>query len=461
MKRIFAILVLAAFYISMASLSFEKSESYDLLTLEPNLPAQPYSYTLHYPEHAIYGGYATIDTVVANDMITSHGATLGRVLFYDKQLSVKNTISCGSCHFQEFAFADTARFSIGLDGVLTPRNSPTLADLTWSSGSPFFEGSILFWDCRSKSLEEAVLDPLQHPDELGKDLEFMVQKLSGINYYPSLFENAFGDSEVTSDRVADALAQFIRSISSFDSHYDLVKMGEESFTTAEELGEELFVNNCTKGCHNVHSLSTPFPRNNGLDLVSTDLGLGGWDGRADNIGKFKCQTLRNVELTAPYMHDGRFNTLEEVVDFYSDDVQLHPNSDFRHLENENFTGFNFNSAEKKALVSFLKTLTTPTLLTHDKWSDPFEEVSSSRNLPIEAGFNIYPNPVDDKLMIELEDYSNQNIQLNLFDLNGKLVWKNRMVESMAEYEIGDFSTGVYILKIEINGNLYTKKLFLK
>lgn len=445
----------------MASLSFEKSENYNLLTLEPNLPAQPYSYTLHYPEHAIYGGYATIDTIVANDMITSHGSTLGRVLFYDKQLSVKNTISCGSCHIQEFAFADTARFSIGLNGVLTPRNSPTITDLTWSSGSPFFEGAILFWDCRSRSLEEAILEPIQHADELGKDLDFMVQKLSAINYYPSLFENAFGDSEVTSDRVADALAQFIRSISSFDSHYDLVKMREQTFTSEEEMGEELFVNNCTKGCHNIHSLSTPFPRNNGLDLVSTDLGLGGWDGQQRNIGKFKSQTLRNIELTAPYMHDGRFTTLEEVIDFYSDDVQLHPNSDFRHLQNDNFTGFNFTPTEKKAIVSFLKTLTTPTLLTHDKWSDPFEEISNSKNLASANGINIYPNPVEDKLMIELEDHSNQSIKLNLFDLNGKLVWKNRMDSQTAEFEMNTFSTGVYILKIEINGNMYSKKLFLK
>lgn len=445
----------------MASLSFEKADRYDLLTLEPNLPTQPYSYTLQYPEHAIYGGYATIDTVVANEMISPHGATLGRVLFYDKQLSVKNTISCSSCHIQEFAFADTARFSIGLDGVLTPRNSPTLTDLTWSSGSPFFEGSILFWDCRSKSLEEAVLEPIQHADELGKDLDFMVQKLSGINYYSTLFGNAFGDSEVTSERVADALAQFIRSISSFDSHYDLVKMGEENFTPEEAFGEELFVNNCTKGCHNVHSLSTPFPRNNGLDSVSTDLGLGGWDGRVNNIGKFKSQTLRNIELTAPYMHDGRFNTLEEVVNFYSDDVKLHPNSDFKLLQNENFTGFNFNSTEKKALVTFLKTLTTPTLLIHDRWSDPFEETSNSENLASEQGINIYPNPVDDKLMIEVEDHSNQIMKLTLFDLNGKLVWKNQMSSHTAEFKMDNFSTGVYILKIEINSNIFSKKLFFK
>lgn len=461
MKRIFAIFALAAFYVSMASLSFEKSDASESLTLEPNLPVQPYSYALHYPEHAIYGGYATIDTTIANDMITTHGATLGRVLFYDKQLSVNNTISCGSCHIQEFAFADTARFSKGLDDILTPRNSPTIADLTWSSGSPFFEGSILFWDCRSKSLEDAVLQPLQHPEELGKDLTFVSQKLSAINYYPSLFENAFGDSEVNSDRIASALTQFIRSMSSFDSHYDLVKMGEETFTGEEEFGEELFVTHCTKGCHNIHSLSTPFPRNNGLDLVSEDLGLGGWDGRPEHIGKFKCQTLRNVELTPPYMHDGRFNTLEEVVDFYSDDVQLHPNSDFILLENENFTGFNFNDDEKKALVTFLKTLNTQALLTHDKWSDPFIEVSSNNNLALGELINIFPNPVDEKLRIELKEFSNQTTNLTLFDLNGKLVWQNQVTDPVAEFEMSDFSTGIYILKIEMNGNLYSKKLFFK
>jgi len=316
MRRLFTICVFGAIYILLAGLSVDSFNNYDLLSLEPSLPVVPYDYDIEYPEHAIDGGYANIDTVVANSMITKHGATLGRVLFYDKQLSIKNTISCSSCHHQQFAFADTARYSIGLDGHLTPRNSPTIADLSWASGSVFFEGAFLFWDCRSPSLEAAVLEPIQDAHELGKDLPYMVEKLSAIDYYRPLFENAFGDDEVTVERVSTALSEFIRSMSSFDSKYDKAKIGRATMTAQEANGESLFVNNCAKGCHDVHSFSTPFPRNNGLELISTDLGLGGWDGHSHNIGKFKSQTLRNVELTPPYMHDGRFKTLEEVIDFY-------------------------------------------------------------------------------------------------------------------------------------------------
>ena len=445
----------------MASLSTDSFNTYDLLTLEPNLPATPYNYDLKFPEHAIDGGYANIDTAIANSMITRHGATLGRVLFYDKQLSVKNTISCGSCHIQEFAFADTARFSVGLDGHLTPRNSPTITDLSWASGSIFFEGAFLFWDCRSPSLEKAVLEPIQDAHELGKDLAFISEKLSAIDYYPPLFENAFGDKEITSDRVALALSEFIRSMSSFDSKYDEVKKGRASYGPSEENGRRLFVENCTKGCHDVHSFSTPFPRNNGLELVSTDLGLGGWDGNPSNIGKFKSQTLRNVALTPPYMHDGRFETLEEVVDFYSDDVQMHPNSDFRILQGANFTGFHFTESQKEDIVVFLKTLNTPTLLTHPKWSDPFVSFSNNNEIGLSHAVDVYPNPVDEKLRIELESLSAKKANLRLYDMGGNLVWKNQMNTTIAEFEINKIETGVYILQLNIDGQMVNKRLFFK
>jgi len=461
MRKIFIVGVLGTLYLSIVSLSFDKFSENELVTPIPNLPVVPYDYDLNFPEHAINGGYANIDTTIANEMITKHGAALGRVLFYDKQLSIKNTISCSSCHQQQFAFADTARYSVGLDGHLTTRNSPTIADLSWASGSIFFEGAILFWDCRSSSLEDAVLQPIQNAHELGKDLPYMVNKLSAINYYPPLFEKAFGDNEVTVERVSSALSQFIRSMSSFDSRYDKAKIGKITFNSSEANGESLFVTNCTKGCHNVHSFSTPFPRNNGLELNSTDLGLGGWDGQAHNIGKFKSQTLRNVEITPPYMHDGRFETLEEVIDFYSDDIQLHINSDFRHLQNPNFTGFHFTASQKEDLLAFFKTLTTVDLLVNPKWSDPFVELSSNNQIEFENNIKVYPNPVEDKLSIKMKSLSAKKADLNLFDLSGNLVWKKQMDRNDATFEIKNLQTGVYILKIEIDGQSRTKKLFIR
>ena len=466
MKRnLFLTCVLGVFFIFMSSLSFDKANVAEFLNLEPNLPEIPFNYDMEIPNHILGGSWSSsVNQDEINNQITSDGATLGRVLFYDTKLSFKNDVSCASCHEQQYAFADDVQFSKGIDDQLTERNSPNLNDISISSGGPGFfgnGGTMLFWDCRESDLETMVLQPIEHEAELGKDLDYMLEKLSDIDYYPQLFENAFGTSEVSKTRVASALSQFIRSMSSFDSKFDQVRMRTATYTAAEENGERIFVANCGSFCHGEPHFASSMPMNNGLDSVYTDEGVAQWDGNPRSIGKFKSPSLRNIEVTAPYMHDGRFATLEEVLDFYSEEVKPHPNSDFHWTgQGEDFRGFDLTDEEKADVISFLKTLTTPTLLTHEKWSDPFNEISSSDDLLLES-LSIYPNPVDGQLVVDLGNLSADNVRLNLFDLNGKMMWKDQMTDTSQSFDLQKVPTGVYLLRLNVDGKVASKKLFFK
>ncbi len=465
MKRNLLIcLLLASFFFLMSSLSFDNA-NIAFLSPKPNLPAVPYDYDLDVPEHIQFGAWSFIDTLDLNSKITSDGATLGRVLFYDEKLSFKNNVSCGSCHKQEFAFADDVQFSKGIDDQLTKRNSPNLNDLSLGGGGMFFFGigtTPLFWDCRETDLETMVLQPIEHEAELGKDLDYMVEKLGTFDYYAPLFEKAFGDDEISKERVASALAQFIRSMSSFDSKFDLTRMGLAEFSDSEQRGEEIFITSCGQFCHGEPLFSTTMPMNNGLDSVYTDVGMAEWDGNSHSIGKFKSPSLRNIELTAPYMHDGRFETLEEVIDFYSEEVNPHPNAEFHWVgEDHNFRGFEFTDIEKNDLHNFLKTLTTPELLTNPKWSDPFDATSSNQNIALANSIEVYPNPVEDKLSVNLGNRTTENTRLTLFDLKGKRVWQDQMSDGTADFQINTTHTGVYILQLNIDGATFSKKLFFR
>ena len=308
-----------------------------------------------------------------------------------------------------------------------------------------------------------VLQPIEHEAELGKDLDFMVTKLSAISYYPQLFKNAFGDSEITSERVGSAISQFVRSMSSFDSKYDQVKMGQATFTESEERGEEIFEMNCGTVCHGEPGFASSRPLNNGLEAELTDEGLGGWDGNSFNLGKFKSPSLRNIEVTAPYMHDGRFETLEDVINFYSEEVEDFPNKDFWWVgqRDNGFTGFDFTDQEKDDLMSFMKTLTSTNFLTHPKWSDPFESTSSSNNLELANAINVFPNPVEEQLSIDLGSLNIDRANLSLYDLRGKLVWRGQMSNTTAEFHIDETPTGIYILELDLDGETVTKKLFFR
>ena len=351
-----------------------------------NLQATPFNYAnLPLPDHYRNESASESDNTPEDNPITNMGATLGRVLFYDKKLSANNSISCASCHKQSAAFADDRKFSVGLNGELTRRNSMGLVN------ARYYENGTFFWDERAVSLEEQVLMPIVDHVEMGMTLSKLEAKLQALDYYQVLFRNAFGSEEVTSERVALALSQFIRSIVSYNSKYDqgLAATGSEgeentpdlpNFTTQENIGMDIFLRGA-KGatciyCHGSAQNVNDEAKNNGLSLNYVDKGKGEITGKASDNALFKVPSLRNIANTAPYMHDGRFATLMDVVNHYSDNVHAHSNLDFRLTTDEKTGGnvmrLNLTQTEKEALVAFLKTLTDPTILTDVKYSDPFK-----------------------------------------------------------------------------------------
>lgn len=311
------------------------------------------------------------DNTPATNFTTDVGATLGRVLFYDKRLSTNQTVSCSSCHQREHGFSDPRKFSVGFNGGLTGRNSMGLSNARWYQRRHFF------WDERANTLEDQVLQPIQNATEMGMTLDALTNRLAAEPFYTNLFTRTFGSPAVTSDRISRALAQFVRSIISTKSKYDTgVSNNFANFTLQENQGRQIFFGN--GGCAACHGTDNFVPgpalNNNGLEFPFVDLGVGGITGNPADNGKFKVPSLRNIELTGPYMHDGRFATLEAVVEFYNSGVVDNPNLS-PPLRNPPPQGgvrrLNLNPGQKAALVAFLKTLTDPSLATDEKFSDPF------------------------------------------------------------------------------------------
>lgn len=355
------------------------------------------------------GDVTPYNNTPSTNILSNDGATLGRVLFYDKNLSLNNTVSCGSCHKQANAFSDTAIHSLGFNGGTTRRHSMPLMNIMWHKNGK------MFWDERAATLEDQVLMPIQDPVEMGLSLTQLVQRVQQQSYYPQLFLNAFGDTTVTTTRISKALAQFVRSIVSHSSKYDIGRAQVSTlnqifpnFTLSENLGKSIFFRSVAMGgggcfgCHTSEAfINAQFgPRNNGLDSIST-IDLGAFEpNQIDStlIGRFKVSTLRNIALTAPYMHDGRFATLEQVIDHYSTGIKLHRNLSPRFIDTVGNTivahKFNFTSVQKTALVDFLKTFTDSTILTEVKWSDPFAcsaEITASGNTTICNGSSVTLN----------------------------------------------------------------------
>jgi cytochrome c peroxidase len=317
------------------------------------------------------------DNMPATNVTTDLGATLGRVLFYDKRLSTNQTVSCSSCHQARFGFSDPNRFSTGWNGGLTGRNAMGLTQ------ARYYQRRHFFWDERANTLEDQVLQPIQNAVEMGMTLPALEARLNAEPYYTNLFNQAFGSPLVTSDRISRALAQFVRSILSWRSKYDQgPPIGFANFTPQENLGRQIFfgqVGNATcAACHGTDNFVPPNIFNNGLEFPYVDLGVGGITGNVQDQGKFKVPSLRNIQLTAPYMHDGRFATLEDVVEFYNSGVVDNPNL-APQLRVPGPPGsppgpprrLNLTPEQKAALVAFLKTLTDTTVTTDSKFSDPF------------------------------------------------------------------------------------------
>lgn len=375
----------------------------------PSLPLILHDYTSislpdHYLANDIPGNSPFQNAAIANDNtpasnpVTNAGATLGRVIFYDKKLSANGTISCASCHDQSAGFADPRPLSLGFAGGNTRRNSMGLTN------ARFYQPGKFFWDERAATLEDQVLKPFQDEVEMGLTLAQVVSITQSQAYYPDLFTAAFGDSSINADRISRALAQYVRSIVSVNSRYDqgraLVNNPTQNFPNFngnENRGKQLFFNSPGNGascidCHvseafvspalgTPHASATSAATNNGLDAVSTvDRGIAETTGNIEDTGKFKVPSLRNIALTAPYMHDGSLDDLDDVLDFYDGDIRNHAQlSDVLRGNNGRADQFNLNGGARRDLVAFLRTLTDQALVTDVKFSDPFIEVADEPN----------------------------------------------------------------------------------
>lgn len=436
-----------------------------------NLPVTNYNYaSISFPTD-VTNNITEMDNMPANNVTTDAGATLGRVLFYDVALSKNYSISCASCHIQKFGFSDTARFSRGFNGGFTKRNSMGLVHARFQKDSAFF------WDNRAATLEAQVLMPIQDAVEMGLTLDTLVARVASKNFYPPLFQSAFGSNTVTVDRISKALAQFIRSINTFGSKFRQgvnTTTGNPSivpfanFTAQENLGKDLFMDinrgNC-QACHTRNVMVQQGSKNIGLDLVYTDNGVGAAFNNTNKNGQFSVPSLINVAITPPYMHDGRFKTLEQVIDFYSDSVKAHPNLDgfLREIIPGNPSPNNnpcntcpprhphYDATEKAALVAFLKTLTDTTSVNDVRWSDPFcinTVTNVAEPLPL-LGISIYPNPIlpQQPITINLASTRLGKLEVRIINIQGLSVYRKL-------YNISLGSSSVQINNLKLPKGIY-------
>jgi cytochrome c peroxidase len=365
------------------SYEYYSDDDYNMMSQYINLEKLPVSYGAQLPIHLQRGG-------LSPRPINQDGAILGRVLFYDKKLSKDQTISCGSCHKQEKGFGDDAAVSEGVYERAGSRNSIALSsvanfaayygtDLFGPAGVPFF------WDNRANTAVEQNTGSLTNPVEMDMHLGEVVSAVKAQPYYGPLFEKAYGDRTVTQERVTQAIADFVNAMGSYQSPFDSEANNSiegwqpnynknfANFTPAQNRGKTLYMNNCSS-CHTTH-FGRPgrLQENNGLDLATTtDKGVGAFLG-SQYDGMFKVPTLRNVTLSAPYMHDGRFATLEQVIDHYSTGIKNHPNlGNELRMPGGGARQFNFSQQDKDDLIAFLHTLTDDVFANDPRFSDPFK-----------------------------------------------------------------------------------------
>ncbi len=337
----------------------------------PNLPATALPYSdaaaplpVHFSAQVNGASVLGSDNATSTNPITDAGAALGRVLFYDPRLSSTDVTPCSSCHIQSLGFSDAIQFSVGFAGGQTGRHSPGLAN------ARFYKSGRFFWDERAATLEEQVLGPIQNPVEMGMPLDTLVLKLRATSYYRALFAAAFGTPDITTDRVSRALAQFVRSLTSGRARYDRAfgAAGSVNFagvlTEQEQQGEQHFTTAGCGQCHTTVAQVSDAAHNIGLDAVTVDVGTG--------RGAVKVPSLRNVAVRPRYMHDGRFATLEQVIDFFNAGVQPNPDLDpLLKAADGAPKRLGLSADQKAALVAFLKTLTDSTFLKDPRFSDPF------------------------------------------------------------------------------------------
>lgn len=315
--------------------------------------------------------------IPSDNPMTVEGVALGRKLFYDVRLSLDNTISCGSCHQADKGFSDPDQFSVGVGGAVGDRQSMALVNLGWQS--------TFFWDGRSGTLEEQILEPVPNPVEMHLEWPEAVSRIQADELYPDMFYAAFGENGITKEKTAKAIAQFLRTMISGNSKYDVMYKVQNSLpltaaeqtlmnaiTVEEWAGMDIFFS-LTGGdclhCHDGPLMHVNLFSNNGLDATFEDEGRYLVTGNTNDMGKFKVPTLRNIELTAPYMHDGRFQTLDEVIIHYSFGIEqsatIDPMLEFAHQG-----GVQLDPQERELLKTFLKTFTDYEFINNPDFREP-------------------------------------------------------------------------------------------
>ncbi|TWX47188.1 cytochrome-c peroxidase [Colwellia hornerae] len=348
---------------------------------------KPATHLVEFTAPFVFGRF----TVPQNNPLTQESVLLGRRLFYDPLLSSNNQVSCATCHKQPLAFTDGLKTSVGVSGKPLAFNSMSLVNLMW--GPKHF-----FWNGRSPSLEDQAIQPIEHLDEMSRNIEDLLVDLNNDDTYRDLFKRAFG--EVSAQGIAKALANFQRMLISSNSRYDQYIRGELTLSSIEEQGRKLFMahpdtkvilrgGNCID-CHSqflTGGFSTMFDgfSNNGLDDdQALQAGLFTLTNNEAHRGLFKAPTLRNIAVTAPYMHDGRFTTLEDVLAHYNGGIKrsktLSPliiEADNIPKTQKNHISLNLNDDEIIAIIAFLHTLTDKEFLTNPAFSNPFTEENNN------------------------------------------------------------------------------------
>ncbi|MDX1905816.1 MAG: cytochrome c peroxidase [Bacteroidia bacterium] len=433
--------------------------------------------------------YINKDNTQLHNPITDAGATLGRVLFYDKQLSANQTISCASCHQQAFAFSDTARLSRGLTNGLTGRHSMRLINSRFANEEHFF------WDERAATLEEQSTRPIQDHVEMGfsgtegdPGFDSLIRRMQGIPYYKPLFTKAFGDSVITETRIQRALAQFVRSIQSFDSRYDVGRAQVNNdadpfpnFTLQENQGKALFLAppgaggaGC-QGCHQAPEFDIdPNSQNNGI-ITS------GQDPTILDLNNTRAPSLRDLFnpggfLNGPMMHNGNFTSLMNVINHYNAITvdSANPRLDPRLAGPPGSGGqrLNLTQPQKGSLVAFLRTLTGTLVYTDPRWSDPFDSLG---NLTVLDGFptalsdelppidlQLYPNPVSDWLNITLASPATAASQIRIQDMRGRTVHTGQLTRgsATAQLDLSLVPSGVYAVTLTLDNRTATRRIVI-
>ncbi|MDC8002612.1 cytochrome c peroxidase [Aureisphaera galaxeae] len=313
----------------------------------------PTPVTLGVPE--VFQGKLLPPVIPEDNPLTEEGIALGKKLFFDPILSGNGTQACADCHRPEHAFSDPRQFSLGINGNPGTRHSMPLFNIAWNFENKFF------WDGRALGLEAQIFDPVVDPNEMANTWPNAESTLQADAEYPELFEQAFGTSRIDSVNVSKAIAQFLRTLVSANSKFDRFQLGLAELTPEEENGLNVFLDEGRGDCFHCHGLpanplwTDNIFHNNGMDEIITDLGLGGFSGDPREFGHFKSPSLRNLAYTAPFMHDGRFATIEEVINHYSEGLVFSETID-PLMKNVSTGGAHMTESDKADLKAFLLTL---------------------------------------------------------------------------------------------------------